>query len=332
MTFCSKCGASLEPNARFCDKCGEPQGVGEQQPDPAQAQAPPVYAQQPDPAQGQAPPAYAQQPDPAQGQAPPVYAQQPDPAQWQPPPGYPNQPPPPAQWQPPPAYAQQQYQPAVPAICSIFEAYRRAITILQRKPILLWGISLMFSLLCGIAVFFCWLPIIYIPVVATIEVGMISVFLAGYRGQPVSTAMLFTGFNDFKRIASGMLWMTLWIIIWALIPIVGFVFAIIKTYQYRFVPYLLLTDPSLNAADTLKRSMEMTKGYRGKLFGADIIVGVGVGVAMGILALLGQIPAVGFLFYILLFIFTLLVIMFVPLFLGLVQATLFDEVERVKKF
>ena len=357
MAFCSKCGAAIEPDVKFCDKCGQPQDVAEQQPGPAQEQAPPpVVNQQPDPAQWQAPPpGVNQQPDPAQWQAPPGNAyQQPDPAQWQAPPGNAYQQPAPAQWQAPPGNAYQQpnpaqwqappyganqpypnapppYQPTQPIICSIPEIYRRVMSILQRKPILLWGISLMFSLLTFIAIFFCWLPIIYVPVVAVLEFGMISVFLAGYRGQKFETAMLFTGFNDFKRVAGGMLWMMLWILIWALIPIVGIVFAVIKAYSYRFVPYLLLTDPEIKATDTLKRSIAMTQGYKGKMFLADFLIGIIIGIAMAIILGLAQIPTVGIIFYVIYVIIAIIVGIFLPLIAGLISAAFFDEIERVQQ-
>jgi len=205
------------------------------------------------------------------------------------------------------------------------------MAILKRRPILLWGISLMFSLLNFIAIFFCALPIIYVPVVAVLEVGMISIFLAGYRGAHFETAMLFSGFSDFKRIAGGMLWMSLWILIWGLIPFAGIVMVIIKSYSYRFVPYLLLTDKEIKPTDTLKLSMGMTKGYRGKMFGADILVFVIVFAAGLILGLMGRIPAIGGFFYFLLVALMILCVMFLPLFAGLIKAAFFDEIERVRK-
>ena len=329
-------------DARFCSVCGQPQDEMNQQPGPAQWQPPQDGVnQQPDPAQWQPPQdSVNQQPGPAQWQPPQDGAyQQPAPTPWSQPYDGVNQQPGPAQWQyqqggmnqQPNPYAQPVYQPVIPRICSITEIYSRVFSMLKQKPILMWGISLMYTLLSFIAFFVCLLPIIYIPVLAVLEFGMISVFLAGYRGQHFESAMLFTGFKDFKRIAGGMLWMTLWIFIWALIPIAGIVMAIIKSYAYRFVPYLLLTDPGISATDALKRSMEMTKGYKGKMFGADIIVGIIIGVAVGILMLLGLIPAVGFIFIFLAVIVDILCVIFIPLFMGLVSAAYFDEIERIKQ-
>ena len=341
MLFCNKCGAAIEPDASFCNRCGEPRGAAEQQPNPVQWQPLPAESpRQPEQAQWQQSQSeQPRQPDPAQWRQPqsPSYPP-PEPPGWQQPQGdsyrqpYPNAPPPPQyQYAPPYQTSPPQYQPSIPMICPIFEIYRRVMTILKRRPILLWGISLMFSLLNFVAVFFCVLPIIYVPVIAVLEVGMISVFLAGYRGAHFETAMLFSGFNDFKRIAGGMLWMSLWILIWGLIPFAGVVMVVIKGYSYRFVPYLLLTDKEVKPTDTLKMSMGMTKGYRGKMFGADILVFVIVFAASLILGLMGRIPAIGGFFYFLLIVLVILCAMFLPLFAGLIKAAFFDEIERVSK-
>ena len=223
-------------------------------------------------------------------------------------------------YQPPP-------EPDVSSICSIFEIYRRVLAIIKTKPLLLWGISLMFSLLTVVAFFLILIPIIYLPVVATLQVGMISVFLAGYRGKEISTAMLFSGFNDFKRIAGGMLWMWLWLLIWAMIPLAGIVLVIIKGFAYIFVPYILLTQPDVSATEALKRSVEMTRGYKGKLFGAYVLTYVIVWACFLILYLLGLIPFVGIVFLIISVIFALVCVAFLPLFIGLIGAAFFDEIE-----
>jgi len=246
----------------------------------------------------------------------------------------------PMQWQTPPAGVNQQggqypppvYQPRLPMICSISEIYRRVLAILVKKPILLWGISLMCMLLTYLAVITSILvPIICIPIVATLSFGMVSVYLAGYRNQPIESAMLFTGFKQFRRVAGGMLWMMLWIFIWALIPLVGIIMAIIKSYSYRFVPYLLLTQPDIGATDTLKKSMEMTNGYKGKMFGADILVGIVVFVVLLVLALLGTIRVIGGFFTFLEVLVGVVCVIFLPLFMGLIGAAFYDEIERVQQ-
>jgi len=214
---------------------------------------------------------------------------------------------------------------------SISEVYRRVLSILVKKPLQLWGISLMFTLLSALAVVYSILPIIFIPITVVLNVGMISIFLAGYRGQHFEVAMLFKGFDDFKRIAGGMLWMSLWVLIWFLIPIAGPFIAIVKVYTYRFVPYILLTQPEVKATDAIKLSKEMTEGYKVKMFLADFLIGVAIFIVMVIFALLTRIPIAGLIFMFIGALVYIVVVAVLPLVMGLISAAFYDEIERVKK-
>ncbi len=151
--------------------------------------------------------------------------------------------------------------------------YDKVFTILGEKPFKLWGMSLLASLLSLLACLLCGVvPIAALAVSAIIELGMAMIFLAGYRGKNFDSEDLFVGFKDFWRCAGGMLWMALWIFIWGLIPVVGPIFAIIKAYSYRFTPYILATNKDVTAMQALKLSMAKTEGFKGKMFGADIIL------------------------------------------------------------
>jgi len=295
MRYCASCGAAVEEGINFCASCGQPV---EQAPPPPVQQAPPPVQQAPPP------------PPPVQ-QAPPPMQQ----------PAYPQGSP------------QQQYaQPMRPPdICSVGEIYKRVFAALKAKPMLLWGISLMFLLVSELIIMFSLLPIIFIPVVAVLGVGMISVYLASYRGQIINTSMLFTGFNDFKRIAGGMMWMSLWGMIWGMVPVYG----IVKLYSYRLVPYILLSQPDISPAEALKKSMAMTDGFKMKMFLADLFIGLIVGAISGLLFLitigLGFItPILSFLFGIVPTLFYLICVLILPLFSGLMHAIIYDEIEKVK--
>ena len=54
----------------------------------------------------------------------------------------------------------------------------------------------------------------------------------------------------------GMAWMSLWIFLWSLIPVVGIVFGVIRMYEYRFVPYILMTRDDVKPTDALRVSRE----------------------------------------------------------------------------
>lgn len=190
----------------------------------------------------------------------------------------------------------------------------------------------MCSLLMGLAVDLVWVPLIFIPIIAVLSVGMMSVYLSGYRGKEINSGMLFTGFNDFKRIAGGMMWMQLWTLIWGFVPIMN----IIKTYSYMFVPYILLKQPDINATDALKRSMEMTNGYKMKIFLAQLLIFVIIGVIGGVFAGLAVglafiHPIIGVIFTLPLFAIALIVALFLPLFMGLLGVAFYDEIENLGK-
>ncbi len=309
MPFCVNCGAELTAAAKFCPECGtsqivESENIASVQPEQApaggssaeQAQAPT------DQASDRTPP----QTGNAKGSASVDFVL-------------------PQQQQSQPSTSNSNPQTASPAGKGILEMWFRAWDVLKRRPIRLWGLSLMYSLLCFLASIFGVLPIISIPIQLVLNIGVCAVYLDGIHGREVNSDQLFMGFHSFWRYAGGMGWMLLWIIIWGLIPIVGIVFAIIKTYSYCFTPYIMLTDPEITGPQALRKSMQMTKGSRGKMFGASVLPVLAVCAVYVILALLASIPVVGLLFALLILLLWLLTAALMPLFLGLVEAAFYDE-------
>lgn len=139
-------------------------------------------------------------------------------------------------------------------------------------------------------------------------------------------AMFRTG--QFFRILGGMAWMCLWIFLWSLIPIVGIVFGIIRMYEYRFVPYILMTRDDVKPTDAIKISKQETMGYKGKMFGADILLGAVYLGAFLVFALLGEIPYLGVLFRILWVLIAIAYGLLAPLFSGIMQAAFYVEIQN----
>ncbi len=207
----------------------------------------------------------------------------------------------------------------------------RALQVVFKKPIRLWAISLLsgfltsvFSFLCGITI-----PGLGIAVSLLMSVGMTMVFLHGYRGEQVRAVQLFDAFKDWatiKRTLCGMGWATLWTFLWGLIPIVGIVFAIIRAYEYRLVPYILVNEPDVKPTDAIKVSKERTDGYKLSMFLTDLLpVAAGVIVVL-VLGLLGLIPKIGGFFIFLLVVALILLALIVPLFNGLVKSAYYEEI------
>ncbi|MEA4869097.1 MAG: zinc ribbon domain-containing protein [Christensenella sp.] len=202
----------------------------------------------------------------------------------------------------------------------------KAIEVLKQKPLRLWGVSLLCQLLILLAAVFGVLPIISIPIALVLNAGMAAVYLSGYRGQEVNADALFAGFKRFFRVAGGMGWMALWILIWGMIPVAGIVFAVIKAYSYRFVPYFMIQDPDISATEALRLSVKKTEGFKGRMFLADFLVILAVYVVVAVFALLGMIPHVGVVFQIIGCLVSLAISLLLPLLLGLIHAAGYEEI------
>ena len=210
---------------------------------------------------------------------------------------------------------------------------------LMKKPVQLWGLSLLGVILQSLSNVLCAVPpILGMGVSSTLSAGMENVFLDAYHQKEINSKQIFSGFSSgksFLRIAGGMLWRMLWLFLWALfalIPIVGWVIApimlVIKGISYSFTPYLLLRKKDISPLDALKRSMEMTKGYRGKIFLTYLICYAAllvVGLLLFLIAKLGTFAVV------LAGLIGLVIGIFCPLFFGVLRAAMFTEVVRLEK-
>ncbi len=207
------------------------------------------------------------------------------------------------------------------------EKYKQALSVILKKPIMLWGLSLLSSIMIFVAMMVT-APIFVLgfPAATLISCGMVKIYLDGLKGKEVNSDQLFAAFNkNAVRIVGGMAWQALWIFIWAIVPIVGPILAIVKAYSYAFVPYILMTRPEVTATQALRLSMEMTKGKKGQMFLADLCVGAGVFVVSFVLGLLSAIPLIGLLFGLIAVIFVICVALFMGIFQGLYKAAFYDD-------
>lgn len=208
--------------------------------------------------------------------------------------------------------------------------YENAVRILMKKPLRLWGISLLNTLLAVLISIFGVLPIVTIPVMLTLTAGMSVIYLDGYRGREAESEQLFAGFKNFAHVAGGMCWKSLWVLIWALIPIAGIVFAVIKSFSYAFVPYILIEKPNISATQALKQSIEQTNGKKLKMFVAWLLPIAAVAVVSLVLSLLAMIPYAGIVFTVINILFTIAYSALMPLFLGLISAGFYDAAENYR--
>lgn len=215
----------------------------------------------------------------------------------------------------------------------IMTIYKRALAVLMKKPLKLWGISLLAGVLtpvltglCGVAI-----PGLGLAVSLLLSTSMTMVYLHGYRGEDVQVLQLFDCFKDWntiKRVVLGLAWMLLWIFLWGLIPIAGPFIAIVRSYEYRLTPYILITEPEVSITDAIKVSSQRTYGYKLKMWGAEVLFYVIIFVAFFILGLLSAIPVLGVLIALAAALAMIAVLLLSPLFLGLVQAAFYEEISN----
>lgn len=297
---CPKCSSPLPEDAKFCPICGSPVNLQPAGEAPAESAAP---------AEGTS--------APVENTAPPVSGG------W-----YESSA---QEYQAEPAYTAEPVYTAAPVkakLGSILDFYREALAVLASKPIRLWGLSLLYGLIAvlisslGAAV-----PLISLPIVMLLQLGFTGVLLDGFHGKEVRSEQLFQAFRkeELLRNAGGMCWQGLWNLIWAFVPVMN----VIKYYSYSLVPYILLTDKEISPTDALRKSMRMTDGYKAKMFGADILLVVGIWVVMLVLGLLMRIRYIGWIFGIVFFAAYLAVCLFGTIFFGLVHTAIFEKIREV---
>ena len=210
--------------------------------------------------------------------------------------------------------------------------YKKTFSVLMKRPFRLWGISLLAEFLCLVAYAgFIGVPAAAFCAALLLSASMAMIFLNSYRtGLEPKTAYLFASFKKDRilRVLGGMAWMQLWIFLWSLIPIVGIVFGIIRMYEYRFVPYILMTRDDVKPTDAIKISKQETMGYKGKMFGADILLGAVYLGAFLVFTLLGEIPYLGVLLRILWVLIAIAYGLLAPLFCGIMQAAFYVEIQN----
>lgn len=205
------------------------------------------------------------------------------------------------------------------------EKYKRALEVILKKPIMLWGLSLLLVIVSFIGgVVTAAVPFLSLAVGYLFTCGAAKLYMDGLKGKEVNSKQLFYAFNkNCVKTAGAMAWQNLWGVIWGFVPVMG----IVKGYAYKFVPYIIVTHPEVSAFDALKISMKMTKGKKLQMWLADLVYSVAPSITLGILFALGRIKFIGDVFNISAILVILALILFGTIFSGLYQAAFFNEEE-----
>ena len=112
------------------------------------------------------------------------------------------------------------------------------------------------------------LAVLLITVGFAIEVGKSRFFLEGFKGD-VAIGRLFSTFNseEYFFIVKTQFLRALYNFLWTILFIIP---GIVKSYEYRFVPYILSEEPDLSPNEVITKSREMTSGYKWEMFVLDL--------------------------------------------------------------
>ena len=110
--------------------------------------------------------------------------------------------------------------------------------------------------------------LIQILVFSVLEMGACRFYVENRDYQAGISKILF-GFQSghYGNVVLVMLLRDLFIFLWTLLLIVP---GIIKTYEYRMVPYILAEQPDISSTDAFAISKEMMRGQKLEAFGLDL--------------------------------------------------------------
>ncbi len=141
---------------------------------------------------------------------------------------------------------------------------QRALTSLQGK----WGIAIG-ALVVYIIIL---IPLQLIPFIGSVAglivggpfaLGLATFYLRLSRGENVTIADIFSGFNNFVPALATYLLMVLYIFLWFLLFVIP---GIIAAFSYSQVFYILSEEPNISAGDALRKSKKMMDGHKFRLF------------------------------------------------------------------
>ncbi len=105
--------------------------------------------------------------------------------------------------------------------------------------------------------------ILYLIIGGPFALGMAIFSLSFSRHQEPRFEQVFEGFREFGRALGAYLLIILYVFLWLLLLIVP---GIIAALSYSMTFFFMVDDSSVKAPDALKKSKQMMKGYKWKLF------------------------------------------------------------------
>ncbi len=101
------------------------------------------------------------------------------------------------------------------------------------------------------------------------EVGKVRFFLNAFKNDDADTIDVFTAFNSeqYIDIVKTQFYRGFFNFLWTLLFIIP---GIIKSYEYRMVPYIISKEPNMAPSEAIRRSRFITEGHKWKMFVLDL--------------------------------------------------------------
>ncbi len=101
------------------------------------------------------------------------------------------------------------------------------------------------------------------------EVGVARYFLKGFKEEDADTNDMFSAFKEgeYLEIVKTQFFRGLYNFLWTLVFIIP---GIVKSYEYKMVPYIISKDPNMYWNDAIKSSRHMTEGHKMNMFILDL--------------------------------------------------------------
>lgn len=135
------------------------------------------------------------------------------------------------------------------------------LQIIGIRPIIYVGMGVYISLFILFVLFL-------ITIGNVLDVGKNRFFLRGFK-EDVDVKYLLSTFNkdEYFGIVKNMFLMGFFNLLWYFLFIIP---GIIKSYEYKMVPYILTEDANISITEAIGRSREMTEGHKWDMFVLDL--------------------------------------------------------------
>lgn len=167
----------------------------------------------------------------------------------------------------------------------------------------------------------CW-QIFWISIWVLVPLFFLLKYMFEYIGDAwlaLITSAVIGNYSDFSAPSIAVC------IIFLIAILAASVVALIKSTTYIFTPYILMTRPEVSALDAIKESKRMTYGIKVKIFFANMIPAALYLALYWLIQVFARIPYISIIFVLLGYLLQIAWILFAPLFLGLVNASFYNN-------